>query len=276
MTDNTETKEGPLEPSINITKPNSSKDLKNISQTSTDKKEETTTSETSTTKTDETADAKGSEHLEGYEPDAEGKYTHPESKEKVSPDDMVKFLATKFAASTKGAQELLDKIKAANDEGNQSKATIAQFEKDIAELRKVAEGKNPEGAELHDLQTNLSKATNELAIFKENASLDAFEKKEPLSAQKRDALKNLARANPKEDLQKLWDENLKAGVEASVAKAKAEEESRKKTGNEKGKGTSTKEGGAETVKSLSGKDTGLTLEDFNKLSVEERKKKLEI
>lgn len=204
-------------------------------------------------------------------PDAEGKYTHPESKEKISAQDLIDYYRGQFGASTKGAQELLDEKKSLTSELDTSKGTIGELTKKIEELTQIAEGKNPEGLELSKLQDQLRTTTEELAVLKEDSLLDSFEKSVPLAASKREALRSLARANPKESLQKLWDNHLKSGAEADEAKRIADEKARQEGAGDQGGGTSTREpaGGGDTIKGPKG-DSGVSLEEFNKLPVKER------
>lgn len=243
---------------------------KETSQTSTEENAETIvkTDETKAEENHETAG--GDEGNQEEKPDADGKYTHPETKTKVSADDMVRYYRDKFANSTKGAQELLEKNKTLLEGDGLSKGQIATLTKEIEDLRKLAEGKNPEGLKLSDVNANLTRTTNELALLKETAELDNFEKANPLASSRRDALRSLARANPKESLQKLWDDNLKSGAEAQAKQKKDDDEARKKNGGEKGKGTGTREISGDTIITEKGYDTGMTLAEFNKLPVGKR------
>lgn len=213
------------------------------------------------------------EGADSYAPDADGKYTHPETKAKVDAPDMIAYLKEKFGASTAGAQALLTENTTVKGERDTANGKIATLEKDIADLRLIAEGKNPEGLKAADAQAQLATMGQELALLKEGQALDSFEKSVPLATGKvRESLKALARANPKESLQKLYEDHLKAGAEATAAAEKARKDALKKGAGDKGKGTSTREpaGGGNTVSGTKG-DTGLTLEEFNALPVAKRK-----
>ena len=215
----------------------------------------------------------GGDGADSYAPDADGKYTHPETKAKVDAPEMIAYLKEKFGASTAGAQALLTENTTIKGERDTANGKISQLEKDIADLRLVAEGKNPEGLKAADAQAQLATMGQELALLKEGQALDAFEKSTPLATGKvRESLKALARANPKDSLQTLWDNHLKAGAEATAAADKAKKDALKKGAGDKGKGTSTREpaGGGNTVQGTRG-DTGLTLEEFNALPVAKRK-----
>lgn len=213
---------------------------------------------------------------DAFAPDADGKYTHPETKEKVDAAVIAKYYRDQFGASTRGAQELLSAKSTLEGELGTTKGQVEKLTKDLEELRVIAEGKNPEGLNLKDLQAKFESTATELALLKENAALDAFEKTAPLAASKREALRSLARANPKTDLQKLWDENLKAGAEAESAAAEAKKKAQEAGAGERGKGTSTREpaGSGATVSGMKG-DTGLSLEDFNNLPVAKRRELIE-
>lgn len=207
-----------------------------------------------------------------YAPDADGKYTHPETKAKVEAPEMIKFLKEKFGASTAGAQALLTENTTVKNERDTLAGKITTLEKEMADLRTVAEGKNPEGVAALDAQAQLKTMSEQLALLKESSALDSFERTVPLATgELRESLKNLARANPNTPLQELWDKNLKAGAEAAEAKRKEDDDKRKKGAGDQGKGTSTREpaGGGNTVKGTKG-DTGLTLDEFNALPVAKR------
>jgi hypothetical protein len=207
-----------------------------------------------------------------YTPDADGKYTHPETKAKVDHPDMIKYLRDKFGASTAGAQDLLTKNATLEGQVKDYEGKMAALEKEKLELTAIAEGKNPEGLKGKELQDALESNAKELAVLKEDGALDKFERSNPLATGKsREALKALARANPSTDMQKLWDDNLKAGAEAEAAAAKAATEARDKGASDQGTGTSTREvgSGGNTLKGTRG-DTGITLEEFNALPVAKR------
>lgn len=212
-----------------------------------------------------------------FTPDAEGKYTHPESKEKVDLATIAKYYHGQFGASTKGAQELLGKVSTAEGERDTFKGQVAKLTKDMEDLRAIAEGKNPDGVKAADVQAKLAETSEKLALLTEKGNLDDFEKSTPLATgQAREALKALARSNPSATLQSLWDANLKAGAVAADTKRKADEEAAKKGAGDQGKGTSTRElgGGSNTVRGAKG-DTGKTLEEFNALPVAQRRQLIE-
>lgn len=202
-------------------------------------------------------------------PDKDGKVIHPETKEKVDPVVVAAYYRDQFAASTRGAQDLLTKISTADET---HKGEIVALTTKVEELTKLAEGKNPEGLTALQIKEQLDKTTKELVVLKETQTLDAFEKVTPLATGAlRESLKALMRANPTVAPQKLWDDNLKAGADAAKAAADAKKKAQKDGAGERGKGTSTREsaGGGATVRGNKG-DTGLTLEEFNKLPVAER------
>lgn len=209
-------------------------------------------------------------------PDSDGKVIHPETKKKVDPIEVATYYRDQFAASTRGAQDLLTKISQAEGLTATEREKVANLEKKVQELTDLAEGKNPEGLKASEIKSELDKTTRELVILKETSALDAFERSTPLATgAMRDSLKALARANPEKPLQELWDTHLKAGAEAADKAAKAKKDAQGKGQGEKGKGTSTREPArGDTVKGSKG-DTGLTLAEFNKLPVAERRSLME-
>lgn len=205
-------------------------------------------------------------------PDADGKYTHPDTKAKVDADAMIAYYKEKFGASTAGAQELLAKNTKLENDITDYAGKVKSLEEEGAKLREIAEGKNPDGVKAADLQAALAKNSEEMALLKEGNALDQFERGNPLATGTyRETLKALSRANPKASLQELWDANLKAGAEATAAAAKAAAEARSAGASDQGRGTSTREpgSGGSTIRGTKG-DTGLTLEEFNALPVAKR------
>lgn len=231
-------------------------------QTTEEETEETAKSKTSEEDADVT---ENSDQEQGEDkPDADGMYTHPDTKTKVAAADMVSYYKGKFGMSTAGAQQLLT-------EKNTLTGTIAEKERQLSErateienLRKIAEGENPEGLKLLDLQTSAKKNAEELALLKEDKQLDDFIKGVPLAENKKDALRSLARAMPTKSLTDIWNESFKAGAEAEAKVVTDKKITQKKTAGDKGKGTSTRDPAAHTI-------GGYTPAEFNKLSVEKRK-----
>lgn len=218
----------------------------------------------------------GSGEGDAFAADKDGKYLHPETKQPVDAIELARYYHGQFGNSTRGAQDLLSKNKTLEGERDTARGLVAKLETDFAKMKEIAEGKNPEGVNLADLEARYKETATELALIKENSALDGFEKAVPLAASKREALRSLARANPTKSLQELWDANLKAGAEAEKAAADAKAETQRKAAGEKGKGTSTREParGGDTVRGNKG-DTGLTLAEFNKLPVNERRALME-
>ncbi len=230
-----------------------------VSQTSKDTSTETVKDETSKDGAGETADANGGEHKEG-ENDGGGDDINPTTGKPWTAEDW----KTKFSDSSRGAQALLDEKKSLATAIEQSKAEIDRLTKEIDTIRKVAEGDNPEGLKLHDLQTTLAKNANELALLKEESLLDKFVGSNPLASDKKEALRSLARAMPEKSLTELWDSHLKAGAEAQAKVIKEKKDSQKKGAGDQGKGTSMRETAGETI-------GGLPLEEFNNLPVNKRR-----
>lgn len=218
----------------------------------------------------------GSGEGDAFAADKDGKYLHPETKQPVDAAELARYYHGQFGNSTRGAQDLLTKNKTLEGERDTAKGLVAKLETDLAKMKEIAEGKNPEGVNLADLEARYKETATELALIKENAALDGFEKAVPLATTKREALRSLARANPAKSLQELWDANLKAGAEAEKVAADAKAETQRKAAGEKGKGTSTREParGGDTVRGNKG-DTGLMLAEFNKLPVNERRALME-
>jgi len=231
-------------------------------QTEDEETEETTEGATSTEDTESTENADEGQGED--KPDADGMYTHPDTKAKVKADEMVVYYKGKFGMSTSGAQQLLKEKETLTGTVAEKEQKLLELAKEIETLRQVAEGKNPEGLNLVDLQASAKKNAEEVALLREERSLDTFEKANPLASTKREALRSLARANPQTPLQTLWDANLKAGAEAEAKAAKDKKITQKKNAGDKGKGTSTRDPAAKTI-------GGYTQEEFNKLPVEKRK-----
>lgn len=184
-------------------------------------------------------------------------------------DDSKVDYKKKFSESTKEAQRLLGEIKTAQDSSAQEKAKAAKIAEEMAELRKVAEGKNPEGVQIHDLSRRLEETTRTLALEKEERMLDTFIAGVKIdgASSKKEALRALKRAQPEITLDKLWDEHLKAGVEFAAKAKQDKKTSKKKDSSESGKGTSGRESSGEEQVGT----TGFSLKEFNKLPVSKRR-----
>lgn len=268
---------GPVEQSVDISKPRTAPTIPVIpaettadtksTQTSKEDSEATAPGETAADDQKETG-AADEDQPQDYKNDA-GKYIHPDTKAEATADEVIEYFKGKFSGSTTGAQQLLGEKKILETKIGELGATVDESKQKIEEYRKVAEGVNPEGLKLVDLQNELAESNKKVALLTETSALDAFEKSVPLAATKRDALRSLARANPKTPLQELWDSNLKAGAEAEVARKAGKKETQKKSASDTGKGTSTREPAGDTVG-----NTGLSLKEFNKLPVSERQKLL--
>lgn len=173
----------------------------------------------------------------------------------------------KFANSTRENQRILEENNTLQSARKGDGATIERLNKEMEDLRKIAEGSNPEGLEKFDLKKSADDNARQLAELKLENEIDRFVSKTPGADERREALKNLAKVFPTKSLADIWGENFK-GVGDAVAKAKEDKTtSQKKTQPEKGKGTSTKEPGGETI-------AGMPVAEFNKLSVSERRSAL--
>jgi hypothetical protein len=122
--------------------------------------------------------------------------------------------------------------------------TLKEKEEEIARLRAVAEGKNPDGLNLLDLNTRLTKTSDELVSLKENAMLEDFIGKTQVDGASdfKEALRALSRANPQAPLAELWDKNLKAGAEAAAAARKGRATTRREGASDSGRGAGQEHG----------------------------------
>lgn len=198
-----------------------------------------------------------------------------EEKDDINPDTGQPFTAEewrdKFRASSKGANELLEAKKTLDAEIAKVRAdsdkTLQEKEKEIADLRKLAEGKSPEGLSLHDLNKKYEGVASELAVSKENTQLDTFLASTKIdgAGSFKETLRALARSNPATPLATLWDSNLKIAAEAAAKAAKDRDTTRKGSASDSGKGASSRERRGDTVG-----NTGLTLAEFNALPVAKR------
>lgn len=178
----------------------------------------------------------------------------------------------KFRASSKGANELLETKKTLESDIAKVKAdgelTIKEKDEEIAKLRAIADGKNPDGLKLEDLAKENKENKDRLVLIEENRLLDDFLSDTKVADAKsfKEALRALSRANPTETLAKLWDKNLKAGAEASAAAKGQRVTTRRAGASDTGRGASSREPAKDQVG-----NTGLSLEEFNALPVAKRK-----
>lgn len=236
---------------------------KKDTQTSTEGKDETAgDGQTSTGKDGETGSGEGGAAADGKDdvnPDTGKPYTTAEWREK-------------FSQSSKGALELLEKNKTITSERDAATQRIAQLEKDMVALKEIAEGKNPEGLSVHELNKKFTETSTELSSLKENSLLDTFLASTKIEGadSRKEALRALHRASPDKPLAELWDQNLKAAAVADATEKAKQAKAKKDGASDNGRGTSSREPGKETVG-----NTGLSLEEFNKLPVEKRREALQ-
>lgn len=203
-----------------------------------------------------------------------------EHKDDINPDTGQPFTAEewrdKFRASAKGANDLLEakktleadiaKVRADSDK------TLQEKEKEIADLRALAEGKNPEGVSLLDLQKKYGEVASKLAISEENKMLDDFIASTKIAGADsfKETLRALSRSNPSLPIATLWDNNLKVAATAAAEAAKMRDTTRKGSASDSGRGASSREHTKDQVG-----NTGLSLEEFNRLPVAKRKELLD-
>lgn len=234
-------------------------------QTSQEGTDSTATGETEKEQDNETGSStEGQDEGEGGDGKGAGDDINPDTGKPFTTEEW----REKFRASARGANDLLTQKKSLEGERDQAREQIAKLEKDIEDLRKIAEGKNPEGLNLRDLSARLTETSSELALLKENDQLDKFLSGTQIAGANnfKETLRSLARANPKTPIKELWDNNLAVAAKAASAQTTAARDAKKKGASDSGRGTSTREPGKATVG-----NTGLTLEEFNKLPVGKRR-----
>lgn len=213
---------------------------------------------------------------QGTETPAEGQEGDKGSAEDINPDTGHPYTAEEwrdqFRASAKGANELLEANKTLELEiakvREDDDKTLKEKETEIATLRTLAEGKNPDGLSLHDLRKKYDEVAGKLAHNERNTALDTFLASTKIDGAPsfKETLRALAQANPATPLATLWDNNLKAGAEAAAAAKKAADTTRRGSAPDSGKGTTSRESKGETVA-----NTGLSTAEFNALSVAKRR-----
>lgn len=203
-----------------------------------------------------------------------------EGEDDINPDTGQPYTAEewrdKFRSSARGANDLLQQkkdleleIAKVREDGDK---TLKEKEAEIARLRGIAEGKNPDGLSLHDLSKKYDEVTSKLALTEENTMLDTFLASTKIDGADsfKETLRALARANPTTPVARLWEDNLKAGAEAAATARKGRDTTRRASASDNGKGAASREPKGDTVGT-----TGLTLAEFNKLPVGERSKLLQ-
>lgn len=199
----------------------------------------------------------------------------------INPDTGKPFTAEewrdKFRESSRGANGLLERTKVLEtdlakvkaDGEAAIKAKEDEHNKVVADLRAIAEGKNPEGLSIADLNAKLKTTSDELVVIKENGQLDTFlaGTKVDGATNFKEALRALSRANPSTPLDKLWGDNLKAGAEAAAAAIAAKRKTTKEGASDSGRGSSSRE----HAKTGGVAGTGMSPEEFRKLPLAKRK-----
>lgn len=215
-------------------------------------------------------------HDEGHAADGQTMAPDGTEKDDINPDTGKPFTIEewrdKFRASASGANQLLNEKKTLEADIARVRAdsdkTLKEKDDEIARLRGVAEGKNPDGLSLLDLQKKFGDVSGELSSIKENGILDTFLASTKIAGADsfKETLRALARSNPTVPVQTLWDNNLKVAATAAAVAAKERDTTRKGSESDSGRGTSSREHKGETVG-----NTGLTLAEFNKLPVSKRR-----
>ncbi len=160
----------------------------------------------------------------------------------------------KFSESSREAQRLLSEKKQADTLLVQREQALAEKESELEEMRNALNSDNPDAGELLNLKKSVASLQKDILLEKEEKLVNEFIGKEPLAAKAKEALKDYGRVYPNKSLNEIWETYFKPLVEQGKTIVKTSPKT------ETGKGSSSPE------------PTGGINDNFNKLSLEDRKK----
>lgn len=169
----------------------------------------------------------------------------------------------RYAQSTREAQRIMAENKAIQDELRKKEELLTQIEQEKIEYERRLRDENPESYDAYRVQQELNSLKKDIILQKERIALDDYAKQNPESSKHLEALKTLGRANPDKTYDELYNNYIKPAYEAGVKDYEARQKMQKQTQPETGKGSVDK-----------GPVADNDMEEFNKLSLEDRKRRL--
>lgn len=168
----------------------------------------------------------------------------------------------KFAESTKEVQRILAERKAEQSALREKEARLEQIVKEKAELEALVQTENPAGYESHKMANELNELKKTVLLQKEKDAINEFVADNPDAKAHKDALKTLGRANPDKSYDEIYNQFIKPIYEAGKSEAEAKKLIKKQTQPESGSGSAEKT------------PVATDDNDFNNLSLDERKRRL--
>lgn len=166
----------------------------------------------------------------------------------------------KFSESSREAQRLLDEVKRLTAENEQFKDSRVQLETDLEDAKEVLKQTNPEAYNFKTLEKSVKDIEKNLALSKENESLNQYLTQNPGADAIKESLRVLGRQFPTLSYDELWKQHYEPVVTKTTTDVQAKKALKKASSPETGKGSPTSD--------LAG---DVDDKDFNKKTLNERK-----
>ncbi len=169
----------------------------------------------------------------------------------------------KFSASAKEAQRLIGENKDLQVKFKEQEARLKALEEEKNALDSTLKEERPEEYDAMKTKSELANIKKDLVLQKENNALNDVISEIPEAKAHKEALRKLGRAHPNLSYKDLWDTTVKPLMEAGAELYNTKQTNKRITQPEKGNDSKTVGSG------------DFNLNSFNKLSLAERKAKLD-
>lgn len=212
---------------------------------------------------DNTQTSEAEEVIDGEAP-AEQTPTDPTTQETGTREGQVKEpevdYKVKFSESAREAQRLYEETKTLKQEKAEALQRAEAERKEREELLARLKDENPEAFDALSIKKNLSELQREVLTQKEEREVNDYLSKNPQAVAHKEALKRLGRAEPKKSYDELWSENFAPVMESGRKLAEQEYKSTRAKQPETGKGSISKDPAS-----------AFDVDEFNKLTLAQRK-----
>jgi predicted RNase H-like nuclease (RuvC/YqgF family) len=184
-----------------------------------------------------------------------------EQSEAPKPEETIDYWKERYNASSRGAEDISRREKEARQALMEKESAINAVAREKAELERRLQDEQPESYERYKIEQELESLKKDVVLQKEARAIDEFISQRPEASGQREALKAYGRTNPNKSYGELYDSFIKPIYEAGVKEAEAKIQVKKQSQPETGRGS--------VEKAPSDSD----IEDFNSLSLDERRRK---
>lgn len=169
----------------------------------------------------------------------------------------------RYIESSKGAEQIALKAKELQTALEVERQTREAQEQRARELEEALMSQNPEGFDAYQVKKELSELKKDLVLQKEETSIARFVDSNPEAKAHKEALRALGRANPSKSYDELYNDYLKPAYEAGARDYEIKVKEKRTSQPETGKSAEP-----------SPRTTSFDEQEFNKLSTEERRRRL--